>query len=90
MDLLGILQRPMEDQVSFIVTQTKFSSAPIPQTINNDRSLCKCKKVWNRVDPNEIKKGSQRGGERGKREKERKKKGERKDRQKSEKKREND
>ena len=46
----------MEDQVSFIVTQTKFSSAPIPQTINNDRSLCKCKKVWNRVDPNEIKK----------------------------------
>ena len=52
----GILQRPMEDQVSFIVTQTKFSSAPIPQTINNDRSLCKCKKVWNRVDPNEIKK----------------------------------
>ena len=56
MGLLGILQRPMEDQVSFIVTQTKFSSAPIPQTINNDRSLCKCKKVWNRVDPNEIKK----------------------------------
>ena len=33
------------------------------------------KKVWNRVEPNEIKKknGSQRGGERGKREKERKK-----------------
>ena len=55
MGLLGILQRPMEDQVSFSVTQTKFSSAPIPQTINNDRSLCKCKNR-NRVDPNEIKK----------------------------------
>ena len=34
------------------------------------------KKVWNRVDPNEIKKRQpERGGERGNREKERKKKG---------------
>ena len=54
----------MEDQVNFSVTQTKFSSAPIPQTTNNDPCLyVSVKKVCNKVDPNEIKNGSQRGGE---------------------------
>ena len=80
MGLLGILQRPMEDQVSFIVTQTKFSSAPIPQTINNDRSLCKCKKS---LDPNEIKNRAAREEERGERGK---RKGRKKDRERIDKK----